>query len=431
MFPLYTLAYTGALLAAGPFYLLRGRSEGKYLWNLAERLGRTRPDLGGKSGDRVWVHALSLGEVISAEQLARRLGVEGRQVCLSATTKSGFEAAKTGPGSSRPLICFPLDWPPAVNRVLQAVRPDLFVLVETDIWPNFLAGLTSRRIPAVLVNARLSPRSLAGYRTVKTWWRRVLNLFYRIGCQTVLDRDRFLSLGLDPNRLVITGNLKYDLPQPPAGPPVRAALLAETDLPDGLWLVGGSTHAGEEEVLLDLFMELRKHQPGLRLLLAPRDRRRFESVWRMILERGLPAARRSGPHPGPDLQVFLLDTQGELARFYELADLVFVGKSLPGPGEGGGHNLLEPAVRAKPVLFGPRMHNFPEMAALMVEAGGGRRVSGPAELKAAIVELLADPARRTAMGRRAAETFQAHRGALDRTMTLIHQALAARKVRAA
>jgi len=431
MFPLYTLAYTGALLAAGPFYLLRGRRQGKYFWNLSERLGRTRPDLGAKSGDRVWLHALSLGEVISSEELTRRLGAEGCQVCLSATTKSGFETAKARPSLSWPPVCFPLDWPPAVTRVLQAVRPDLFVLVETDIWPNFLAGLAGGHIPAVLVNARLSPRSLAGYRAVKSWWSRVLNLFFSIGCQTGLDRERFLSLGLSPDRLVVTGNLKYDLPQPATGPAVRAEFSAETGLPQGLWLVGGSTHEGEEDVLLDIFTEFQPHYPTLKLLLAPRDRHRFEAVWRMILERGLPAARRSEPRPRPDLQVFLLDTQGELARFYEPADLVFVGKSLAGPSEGGGHNLLEPALRAKPVLFGPRMHNFTEMAALMVQAGGGRQVTGPAELKAAVTELLADPAERTAMGLRAGRAFQAHRGALDRTMALIHQALAARKVRAA
>ncbi|MDY6852146.1 MAG: glycosyltransferase N-terminal domain-containing protein, partial [Thermodesulfobacteriota bacterium] len=261
MFPLYTLAYAGAALCAGPFYLVRGLRTGKYLWSLADRLGRVRFDQAAKTGPCVWIHALSLGEVVSASELAHRLEAEGYQVCLSTTTRSGYEAARERLSSTMPCLCFPLDWPPAVSRALNAVKPDLFILVETDIWPNFLAGLAARKIPALLVNGRVSPRSLAGYKMIKPLWTRVLGLFDFIACQSALDRERMLSLGARPDKVVVTGSLKHDRPIPKTGSLVRAALLAETGLPDGLWLVGGSTHPGEDEALLQIFQDLRSNRP--------------------------------------------------------------------------------------------------------------------------------------------------------------------------
>ena len=427
MFPFYTLAYAGAALLACPYYLVRGMKTGRGLDGLSARLGLIRPDLAPKSGPRAWIHALSLGETVSALELLDRLSREGYDVCLSTTTRSASELVRQRLGPSTGRLPFPLDWPPAIRRLIRAARPDLFVLVETDIWPNVLAELSRCGVPAVLVNARVSPRSLAGYRMVRPLWRRVLGLLHLIGCQTDLDRQRLLSLGARPESVTVTGNLKYDRPLPETGPKVRAGLLAETGLPDGLWLVGGSTHPGEDEVLLDLFEYLRPGHPSLRLLLAPRNRRRFEPVWDLIKSRGLPAGRRSQAGAYPEIQVFLLDSQGELDRFFELADVVFVGKSLPVPGEGGGHNLLEPAARSKPVLFGPRMHNFPEIAELMIRSGGGGQVSDAAGLKAAVAALLKDQAGRKAMGDKAREAARANQGALARTMDLIRRTRPARK----
>ena len=425
MFPLYTLAYGAAGLALAPFYLVRGLTSGKYLWSLKPRLGLGLTPLTGP-GPRIWVHALSLGETVAAGPLADRLTAEGRRVAFSSTTRSGFEQARASlPGLYR--FAAPLDWPAAVRRTLDAVRPDLFVLVETDIWPNLLAGLTQARIPAVLVNARVSPRSLAGYRLVSGWWSRVLNLFESIGCQTDLDRERFLALGAHPDRLTVTGNLKFDRPTPETGPQAREALLSETGLADGLWLAAGSTHPGEDEAIIDIFGRLSARFPDLKLLLAPRNRNRFEPVWRLAFRTGLPAARRSAGRAEASTRIFLLDTLGELDRFYQLADLVFVGKSLPVGGEGGGHNVLEPAARSKPVVFGPRMHNFPEAARLLAQGKGGLRVEDAAGLEKALGDLLADPELRVATGRRARELVEAHRGALDRTMNLLDRALSRKR----
>ncbi|MEW5723956.1 MAG: 3-deoxy-D-manno-octulosonic acid transferase [Thermodesulfobacteriota bacterium] len=426
-FPLYSVLYGLAGLAAAPYYFYQGLRTGKYLWSLSARLGRVPPALPPKMGLRVWVHALSLGEVVSAAELVRRLARAGHEVCLSTTTLSGARLAAKRLAEI-PRLCLPLDWPPAVRRTLKAVRPDLFVLVDSDIWPNVLAGLEDRRVPKALVNARVSPRSFAGYRLVRGFWRRVLGLFDFIGCQTPLDRERLLALGARPETTALTGNLKYDRPAPVTGPEVRRRLLAETGLPDGAWLAAGSTHPGEEEILLSLLKKLRGRFPGLRLLIAPRNSERFGAVWRTIERTGLPAGRRSDGGPYRDPAVFLLDTLGELDLFYELGDVVFVGKSLPVPGEGGGHNLLEPAARGKPVLFGPRMHNFPEVARLMLESGGGRRVEDAGGLEEAAAALLADESLRLGMGRRAQAAVEAHRGALDRTLGFLERVLKARPV---
>ena len=422
-FPFYTLVYTGAAALAAPVYLARGLKSGKYLWNLKARLGFDLPEFGEKKGRRVWVHALSLGEVTAAVELIKRLDAAGFEVCVSTTTRSGRQAAEEKLGG-RPWFSFPFDLPSVVRRTLETIDPDALLLIETDIWPNLLSGLADRSVPALLVNARVSPRSFKGYRRLGRFWGRVLGLFTGLGCQSELDRDRLLALGAPPDRVVITGNLKYDRPAVETGPEVRAALLAETGLPDGLWIAAGSTHPGEEAALLAIYGRLKDRHPDLRLLLVPRNRTRFEEVWGLMIGSKYQAARRTGPRPSGSVDLYLLDTQGELDRFYELGDVVFVGKSLPGSGEGGGHNLLEPAARAKPVLFGPRMHNFPEVARQMIESGGGRQAADAVELETILDELLSDPNRRSEMGARALKAARANQGAVDRTINMLEAALA-------
>jgi len=429
-FPMYAVLYALGALALSPYYLARGLSERKYLWNLKARLGFELPSLAPASAPRIWVHALSLGETLSAFGLVDRLAAAGYDLCMSATTLSGREAATARLADPSRAIQFPFDWPPAVRRVQDRVRPDLFVLVETDIWPNFLARLARVGVPAAWVNARVSARSLARYRLVKPWWSRVLALFAFIGAESEEDRRRLLLLGAPAERLAVTGNLKFDRPAPDTGPAVRRALLAEAGLSEGVWLVGGSTHPGEDEALLELFARLHGRFPDLRLLLAPRNPSRFEPVWQRVLGLGVPAARRSDGRPaGGEARLYLLDTLGELDRFYEAADLVFVGKSLPGPGEGGGHNLLEPAAHEKPVLFGPRMGNFREVASLVIASGGGRQVADARALEAAVVELLQDPSRRLEMGRRAKNVLRPHQGAVERSAARLVRLLEAAQAR--
>lgn len=417
-FPVYTTIYTSVVTMAAPIYLARGLVQNKYLWNRADRFGRRDLGFGSKNRPRLWVHALSLGEVVASSGLVDRLLEQDVEVCLSTATRAGFEVAQTR-FPQLPRFSGPLDLPSAVKRTVDQVRPDLFLLMETDIWPNLLACLHNRNVPAVLVNARVSPRSLAGYRKIKGFWGRVLGLFSHICCQTEPDRDRLLALGAPSSRTTITGNLKFDQPAPMTSHPERPALLDETGLPDRRWLVAGSTHPGEEEILLDIFQELKTSHSDLGLLIAPRNKRRFETVWKLITAASPAAARRTGPRPGPDTRIYLLDTHGELDRFYELGDVVFVGKSMPLPGERGGHNLLEPARRGKPVLFGPQMHNFPEIARLLRESGGGMQVQDKAELQQTVRDLLDNEELRKETGRKARLATEKHRGALDRTLEVI------------
>ena len=424
MFPFYTLVYSGAAVGLAPYYIAKGAVSGKYLWSLSDRLGLTKINLRPKSCLRVWVHALSLGETLSSQEFIERLKNQGYDVCLSTTTRSGHQIAEQRFSGSIPIMQFPYDWPPAVRRVQDQVKPDLFVLVETDIWPNFLDRLRRANVPSVLINARVSPRSYSRYRLVGAWWKRVLNLFTFIGVQTELDKQRMIDLGAEPGRVVVTGNLKFDRRQPETGPEVRKALLSESGLPDGVWLAGGSTHPGEDETLLEIFTKLAPSFPELRLLLAPRNKSRFEQVWQLIEQQNFKAARRTRSNASSETKIFLLDTQGELDRFYEMADVVFIGKSLVGPHEGGGHNLLEPAAHGKPVLFGPRMHNFQEIARVILAGGGGIQVSDRPELEVALRNLVTDPEARQEMGKRARMVVEAHRGSVDRNMELITRALA-------
>ncbi|MBW2623900.1 MAG: 3-deoxy-D-manno-octulosonic acid transferase [Deltaproteobacteria bacterium] len=420
-FPFYTSIYGLVLILALPYYLVKGLRTGKYLEGLRGRAGMRPFALGPKTGPRVWVHALSLGETLTALALVNRLLLEGYDVCMSATTRSGIRAAeeKVPPGVE--IIPFPLDLPSSIRRIVRKAEPDLFVLVETDIWPNLLAHLHKKDIPAILVNAKVSAGSFARFKLIGWWWKRVLHLFAAMGAQTEIDKQRLLSLGADPERVLLTGNIKFDGPRPSAGPDARQALLAEAGLPPGQWLVAGSTHEGEDEVLLDILARLRPEFPDLRLLLAPRNRIRFEPVWRLIKKSGLSAARRTGSPPDLNTRVFLLDTQGELARFYEVADLVFIGKSLAGPGEGGGHNPLEPAIKEKPLIFGSRMYNFEDISALLLSAGGAVQAADRDELLNLVSDLLSDNEKRRHMGLAARRVVESHQGALDSVMGIINK----------
>ncbi|MEE9517506.1 MAG: 3-deoxy-D-manno-octulosonic acid transferase [Candidatus Adiutricales bacterium] len=418
-FPIYTLIYGIAIILALPYYAIRGFKTGKYLEGVSERFGFKSFTLGQKTGLRIWIHALSLGETLTALTLVKRLVLSGYEVCLSSTTRSGIQAAREKIPSGVKIVPFPLDIPFSVRKIAESIEPDLFVLVETDIWPNLLAFFNKKRVPAILVNVKVSARSYIRFMIVKWWWKRALNFFSIIATQTENDRQRMLSLGADPDRVFLTGNIKFDSPRPITGPVMRQTLLAETGLPPGTWLVGGSTHEGEDEILLDLLVRLHPEFSDLRLLLAPRNRIRFERVWNQIKQSGLNAARRTGSPPDLNTRVFLLDTQGELARFYEIADVVFIGKSLEGPGEGGGHNPIEAAIRGKPLIFGPRMYNFKEISELLLSAGGAIQVADKGELVGLVKDILSDSEKRRAMGLAARSVVENHQGALDSVMAMI------------
>ncbi len=424
---LYGIIYFIGFAVAFPYWLIRSLLDNKYTNNFKARLlgpGKLLPKQKGRP--RIWLWALSLGEVLAAKNLGLALEESGAEVIISSTTKAGLQAAQsTWPG--RLILSPPFDFSLSTRRFVKAVKPDMLVLVETDIWPGILYRLTDYKIPKVLVSARISPRSLKRYKYIKSFWGSVLHLFDLISTQSEDDRQNLISLGAQADKTVVIGDLKFDHAPVESGPALRSKILEETGWPEGRWLVAGSVHAGEEVMILNVFEKLLKQYADLKLLLAPRNKVDFEMVWQLLQNRGLAAAHRLHPDSSDkEKQVFLLDTLGELERFYELGEIAMVGKSWPGHHQGGGHNPLEPALRRTPVIFGPLTHNFRWMTKALVECGGGLMVPDEDGLYNALNDLLQNPEKGQDMGHKAYDFVMSHQGSVAQTMEQIKPILAAR-----
>jgi 3-deoxy-D-manno-octulosonic-acid transferase len=404
---------------AAPVYLWKGRATGHYWRTFRERMGRLPQGLDRETRGGIWIHAVSVGEVVAARALVERLATTqpGRKVIVSTSTAAGGAVAAQGLPAER-LFVAPFDFPWSVASVLGALQPSLLVLMETELWPNLIRAARRRGIPVAVVNGRISTRSFPRYRRVAPLLRHVLAQVDLFLMQSDVHADRIRALGAPPARVRVAGNLKYDAlpdPVPPAG-------LAEQIGGGPLW-VAGSTMAGEDELVLRAFVELRRTQPDLRLVLAPRRPERFAEVPELCAAAGLRCARRSalGDAPWTDGDVLLLDTVGELARVYALATVVFVGGSLVPT---GGHNVLEAAVAGKAVVVGPHMENFQEIADGFRAAGALVQVDGAPALGPAIAALLADDGRRAAVGERARSLVVKNRGGLATTARALAELLA-------
>jgi 3-deoxy-D-manno-octulosonic-acid transferase len=312
---------------------------------------------------------------------------------------------------------FPIDLPGPVRRALDAARPRFFIAIETELWPNFLRALARRRVPAMIANGRISDRSFRRYRWIRGLMRRVLANVSVFAMQTEEDARRIIALGAPPSRVVVTGNLKSDL-VPEATSDAAATWRERLRLgADARLWIAGSTHRGEEALVLDAFLRARTRCPDLALVLAPRHPERAGEVEELIRERGLVAARRSRlPTEGAPGGVVILDTVGELAALYALAEVVFVGGSLVPI---GGHNVLEPAMLGKPVLVGPHMSNFREGAELLQRSGGGLVVKDGPELERELARLLEDRDLARRMGEAARQAFAGRQGAVSATLDLV------------
>lgn len=371
----------------------------------------------------VWVHALSVGEVISAVPLVRQLARElkGRKIVFSVSTLSGFRIAQQQlPTVVSALFFFPYDLPFSLCRIVDRVRPGIVVIVESDLWPNFLTYLATRGVPVVLVNARLSEKSLRGYGRFPLFTRRVLGCLAAICTQSRRDAAGFRALGVPWQRLVVTGNLKFDQPAPGPSAEQAARWRRRLFLPQGVpTIVAGSTHPGEEDLLLAAFSKLKVDLPEARLIVAPRNPERAGEVVRLFQAAGLRAyalgelAGRSAPAPWA---VAVVDTLGLLRTLYALADVSVIGGSFA---PRGGHNPLEPAACAKPVIFGGDMSNFREVSRLLLAAGGAVQVSDASALHRQAADLLQNPLRARDMGRQAAAVFNANKGAVARTVAVV------------
>ena len=417
MYGLYTVALAAAVTGYAPVALARRLTRGVPL-NVRERLAlRAHPPPAAPCG---WIHAVSVGEAIAATPLIE--GVRHRwpelPLVVSTVTETGARVVRQRFGALARHRYLPLDFPGAVRRGIASIRPAFFVGMETELWPNLLRALAAGGVPAMVANGRLSDRSFRRYRLVRGAMRRMLADVRVFGMQSDEDARRMIALGATPERVVVTGNLKHEAPPDPAGAADLWRRLAGLAPQQPVW-IAGSTHRGEESAVLEAHATARAKWPDLALIIAPRHPERVGEVIGLVTARGFAAVRRSelpGRVPDPTSTVIVLDTVGELAQLYSIADVVFVGGSLA---PFGGHNMLEPATRGKPVLFGPHTSNFRDAAALLLDSGGARLVHDARELGGELVRLLDDPVLRVTSGEKAHAAVAARHGAVGATLDLI------------
>jgi len=425
---LYDIGYGLGVGVTAPYWLIRPRARRKVFRAFKERMGRVAP----REGDNpaVLIHAVSLGEMNATRALVAILQRERPDLrfVITTTTDTGYDRARELYGSSPAItiVRFPLDFSASVARLLDAMRPSVVVLMEGELWPNFLRECAWRDIRTVLVNGRVTTSAYRNYKLIRPIVRTMLEGLDGICVQGQTYADRFVDLGAPPGRVLITGTMKFDTA--PVGEGVSGALpLAESVGlrvgQDRIW-VCGSTGPGEERILLAVYRELLMKFPRLRLVLVPRHPQRFDEVAELVHEARFDVVRRSQRNrldPNAAIPpVVLGDTMGELRVFYSIADLVFVGRSLfdLGPRQRGS-DMIEPAALAKPVIIGPWTDNFAEVVKIFLAADAMRVATDPESLAGQVAELLANPRGAEQMGRRAATIVQVERGATERNAQVI------------
>jgi 3-deoxy-D-manno-octulosonic-acid transferase len=435
----YNLALLAVLVAGAPWWLWRMATTQKYREGLAERLGvvparlgRIPPGLGGLGRERplIWLHAVSVGEVLAASRLVGELdrAFPGYQLVISTTTRTGQELARERFGRDRVFYC-PLDLPWAVRAYLRALQPRLLVLAETEFWPNLLSGCFRRGLPVAVVNARISDRSWPRYRRLRWLWKPFLERLDRVLAQSEADAERLKAIGCRPQRVSVAGNLKFDVRAAGEADATRQLKALTSDL---RLVVAGSTLEGEEAALLEAWPRLLEADPQLVLVLAPRHPERFGAVASLLERSGVGWIKRSAwlterdsaPCPLQPGEIVLLDTIGELASVYSLAAVAFVGGSLI---PSGGHNPLEPAQFGVPIVMGPHYANFRAITEDL-RAHDAVHIAAKEELAGALIELLRDRTTAEAMGERARQIFDQQAGATGRCVETLRELLSFKSV---
>jgi 3-deoxy-D-manno-octulosonic-acid transferase len=424
---LYRLLFPIAVLVLAPRYLLRMRRRGGYAENFGERFGRVSRLPPKRAGvKRVWMQAVSVGEMLAIEPILRALHADGGiEVYLTTTTSTGYRLARERyPDLVIGIGYFPLDWLPFSRRAWAAIRPDLAILTEGERWPEHLASAERAGVRTLCINARLSDRS---YRRLLAWRSAAGPVLGRIGrllAGSQSDAARFLELGFPPGRLEVSGNIKLDVTIPPLADPERDRLVRALGLRPGLVVLGSSTWPGEEAALVESLRRLRDSGIAVSLLLVPRHAERRDEIAGLLSRSGFSWHLRTNGAAKPEsIDVAVADTTGELRQLTQLADVVFVGKSLPPHTEG--QTPVEAAALHRPILFGPGMGNFRQIAPQLVAAGAARIVADPAALTPALQSLLESPAERSVMAGRAAAWHKANQGAVARTLDVIRADLVA------
>jgi 3-deoxy-D-manno-octulosonic-acid transferase len=424
MYSLYSVLVLAVAVLASPWFVYQALRYKKYVASLGQRMGYLPVSFNMDADESIWIHAVSVGEVLTARPLISDLKrrYPNLRMFLSTTTLAGQQLARRSVQDVDAVFYFPFDLGIFVRRTLDLVRPKLFIMMETEIWPNLLYECRRRGVKTAVVNGRLSARSFSRYRMIRGFMRRVLDHVDRFLVQSEESARRFIDIGADPARVVVTGSLKFDsLDMSPSALQSRARdrVLRYFRVPSSrVVIVAGSTMKGEESVVLRAFRRVRTTMPHALLVIAPRHPERFGEVEQLVRSEGWKAARRSdlAIDTEPRVDVVVLDTIGELATVYQIATVVFVGGSLVAT---GGHNVLEPAVFGKPIVFGPHMENFAEIADAFVSNGAGVQLAGEEQLDETLMSLMSDPVRRARLGAAARALVEANRGAKEKSVTVL------------
>ena len=425
MYALYTALIVVFAVLVSPWLLYQAIRYRKYVGSLPQRLGYLPVSFNIDGEASIWIHAVSVGELLTARPLIAGLRQRHPElrIFVSTTTMAAQQLARRSMGDADAVFYFPFDLALVVRRTLDLVKPKLFLMMETEIWPNLLRECRARGVRAAVVNGRLSARSFPRYRLARGFFRRVLADIDAFCVQSEESARRFVEIGAQPERVTVTGSLKFDSLEPAASAGAQArprdrVLRYFRFAPSRPVFVAGSTMKGEEAMVLRVFRRLKTAQPAAVLVLAPRHPERFGEVVQLSQQEGFRTARRSDLpiDAEPRADVVVLDTIGELATVYQLGTVVFVGGSLVPT---GGHNVLEPAVFGRPVVFGPHMQNFAEIAAAFLANGAGVQVSDEGALEDQVLGLMTDPVRRARLGAAARALVEANRGAKEKTLAVL------------
>ena len=404
VFLIYGLFYLPYLLATGRWHRDFGQRFGIFSGTISQAL-RAKPN--------IWIHAVSVGEVAAIERLIHQIKERWpkHNVVCSVTTKTGYELAKKRLSGHALVIAAPLDLSGVVHTFVGTIKPEIYIVAETEIWPNLFTRLNKAKVPIVLINGRISDQSYSRYLCVRGLLKGILVKVNVFAMQSTLDAKRITTLGADPTCVKVAGNIKFD------GAIVTQAQAVLKDLPQPLW-IAGSTHPGEEEIVLEVFKKLPENW---RLALAPRHVERSDEVMALIARTGLTAVKFSQLKSTQEYRVIVVDTIGHLQSLYGQAELVFVGKSLC---VGGGHNVIEPAFFAKPIVIGSRTENFRDIVACFKAQDALVEVHDAKEFEEAIKALAVDETKRRALGQRARGVIEQNQGAAARVLHFIERAMA-------
>jgi 3-deoxy-D-manno-octulosonic-acid transferase len=424
MYSLYSILVLLIAVIASPWFIYQAVRYKKYVGSLGQRLGYLPVSFNMDGDESIWIHAVSVGEVLTARPLISELKrrYPNLRMFLSTTTMAGQQLARRSVQDVDAVFYFPFDLGFVVRRTLDLVRPKLFIMMETEIWPNLLRECRERGVKTAVVNGRLSARSFPRYRMIRPMMRRVLEDIDKFLVQGEESARRFIDLGADPARVVVTGSMKFDsleLSSTALQARARDRVLRYFRVPSSRpVIVAGSTMKGEETHVLRAFRRVRTAAPNTLLVLAPRHPERFAEVEQLARSEGWKVAKRSdlAVDAEPRVDIVIVDTIGELATIYQIGTVVFVGGSLVPT---GGHNVLEPAVFGKPIVFGPHMQNFLEIADAFVTNGACVQLTGEQELDEAFISLIGDPVRRARLGAAARALVEANRGANEKSVMVL------------